>query len=87
MKAARKLFFTLLSGSAMLYMSGCTDPGAVFDQNTPIDNHNWSYANSVKNTFKIDDQDSEFSFFFALIFSKLAHKQNIKSNLCYIANC
>jgi gliding motility-associated lipoprotein GldH len=66
MKAARKLFFTLLSGSVMLYMSGCTDPGAVFDQNIPIENHNWSYANSVKNTFKIDDASIPYNLYINL---------------------
>lgn len=54
MKAARNLLLLLFP--AMLFASsGCSDPNAVIDQNTAIENHNWSYTNKVKYTVKIDD--------------------------------
>src|SRR5665213_1931148 len=55
MKAARKLLFAALPLLVMLFLNGCTDPNAIIDQNTPIENHNWSYANRIKNSVKIDD--------------------------------
>ena len=39
-----------------LSWSGCTDPKAVMDQNTEINNHNWPYTNRIKFTVKIDDE-------------------------------
>jgi gliding motility-associated lipoprotein GldH len=55
MKAVRNLFFILLPTLVMLFQSGCTDPDTVVDQNTAIENHNWSYSNKIKYTVKIDD--------------------------------
>jgi gliding motility-associated lipoprotein GldH len=55
MTAARKLFFTCLPVLAVLFLNSCSDPGMVIDQNTPISNRNWSYANRIKNSVKIDD--------------------------------
>ena len=55
MKAVRKLLLFTLSLSILLAGSGCTDPNAVIDQNTSIENLTWSYANKVKNDVKIDD--------------------------------
>jgi gliding motility-associated lipoprotein GldH len=66
MKAVHKLFFGVLPALAMLFWGGCTDPGAIFDQNTPIDNHNWSYANRVKNSVKIDDTSVPYNLYINL---------------------
>jgi gliding motility-associated lipoprotein GldH len=66
MKAAHKLFFVILPALAMLFLSGCTDPNAIFDQSTPIDNHNWSYANRVKNLIKIDDPSIPYNLYINL---------------------
>jgi gliding motility-associated lipoprotein GldH len=66
MKAAHKLFFTVLPALAMLFLSGCTDTNAIVDQNTPIDNHNWSYANRIKNPVKIDDASIPYNLYINL---------------------
>jgi gliding motility-associated lipoprotein GldH len=55
MKAAHKRSFLLLPAIVVLFTIGCTDPNAVIDQNSSIENHNWSYANKIKNDVKIDD--------------------------------
>ena len=66
MKVARNLFFAALPALVMLFLNGCTDPNAVFDQNSPIENHNWSYANQVHNTFKIDDPSIPYNLYISL---------------------
>jgi gliding motility-associated lipoprotein GldH len=38
-----------------LSSAGCTDPNAVIDQNTSINNKNWSYTNKIIYDVKIDD--------------------------------
>ncbi len=51
----------------MLIISpGCTDPGAVFDQNTGIANRNWGYANVVKYNVKVDDVSVPYNLYFNL---------------------
>jgi gliding motility-associated lipoprotein GldH len=55
MKPVHKLLFTALPVLLILFSSGCTDPNSIIDQNTSIDNHNWSYAKIVKYPVKIDD--------------------------------
>ena len=54
MKAAHKITFIMLPAFVMLF-AGCTDPNAIIDQSTTIENRNWSYANKVKEDFKVDD--------------------------------
>ncbi len=66
MKAAHKLFSTVLPALVMLFLSGCTDPNAIVDQNAPIDNHNWSYANRIKNPVKIDDASIPYNLYINL---------------------
>lgn len=66
MKAVRKLFFLALPALALLFISGCTDPNAIIDQNTPIENHNWSYANRVKYPVKIDDPSIPYNVYINL---------------------
>ncbi|MBV8390416.1 MAG: gliding motility lipoprotein GldH [Mucilaginibacter sp.] len=66
MRAARNLFFAALPVLAMLFLNSCSDPGMIIDQNTPVDNHNWSYANTVKNTVKIDDPSIAYNIYINL---------------------
>ena len=66
MKAARKLLFAALPLLVMLFLNGCTDPNAIIDQNTPIENHNWSYANRIKNSVKIDDASIPYNLYLNL---------------------
>lgn len=66
MKAARKVFFILLPALVIFALNGCTDPNAIIDQNTPIGNHNWSYANRIKNSVKIDDPSVPYNVYINL---------------------
>ena len=66
MKAARNLFLVALPALVMLFLNGCTDPNAIIDQNTPIDNHNWSYANRVKTSVKIEDPSAPYNLYINL---------------------
>lgn len=66
MKAAPKSFLLALIFPLLISVVGCTDPNAVLDQNTPIENHNWSYSNKIKNAFKIDDTSSPYNIYINL---------------------
>lgn len=66
MKAVHKLFFPFLLTFAMLSIGGCTDPSAIIDQNTPIENHNWSYANRIKYAVNIDNPDVAYNLYINL---------------------
>ncbi len=63
MKAAYKLFLLLM---AAVSFSGCTDPKGIFDQNTGIENRNWSYINKVSYTVKIDDPAISYNLYINL---------------------
>ena len=65
MRALRVLYilpFILIT----LYCSGCTDPNAVIDKNTEIDNHNWAYVNPVKYDVNITNADIPYNLYFNL---------------------
>ena len=66
MKAARKirLFFLALLGAAAL--NSCSDPAAVLDQNSSIENHNWTYANQIKYDVKINDESVPYNLYINL---------------------
>jgi gliding motility-associated lipoprotein GldH len=66
MKRAYKLFYFLPVIFLALTFSGCTDPSAIIDKNTEIDNHNWSYVNLVKYDVKIDDEKIPYNLYFNL---------------------
>jgi len=66
MKAVRKLFFLVLPAMVLVFISGCTDSNAIIDQNTPIENHNWSYANRIKYPVKIDDPSVPYNVYINL---------------------
>jgi gliding motility-associated lipoprotein GldH len=66
MKAVRKLFLLALPLLILSLGSGCTDPNAIIDQSTSIENLNWSYANRVKEDVKIDDPAIPYNIFINL---------------------
>ena len=66
MRAVRKIFLFLLTCTALLFVAGCTDPNAIIDQNTPIENHNWSYANKIRYAIKIDDASIPYNLYINL---------------------
>jgi gliding motility-associated lipoprotein GldH len=66
MKAVHKNFFMLLPAMLMLFVIGCTDPNAIIDHNIPIENHNWSYSNRIKNAVKIDDANAAYNIYINL---------------------
>jgi len=66
MKAVHKVFFVLLPAILMLFAIGCSDPNAIIDQNIPIENHNWSYSNRIKNAVKIDDANAAYNIYINL---------------------
>src|SRR4051812_16767511 len=64
MKTIRLLFLPVcLLG---IFLSGCSDPGAVIDNSTALDNKVWSYNNRVGYSFKIDDVNARYNFYINL---------------------
>lgn len=47
-------------------LSSCSDPNAVFDQNTEIGNRNWSYFNKMRYDVKIDDPSISYNLYLNL---------------------
>ncbi|WP_237073662.1 gliding motility lipoprotein GldH [Mucilaginibacter mali] len=47
-------------------LTGCSDPKAVFDQNTMIANHNWGYVNNVVYNVPITDNSVPYNLYFNL---------------------
>nr|WP_294792153.1 gliding motility lipoprotein GldH [uncultured Mucilaginibacter sp.] len=45
---------------------GCSDPGAVIDNNTALPNKVWSYNNRVGYDFKIDDANAGYNLYINL---------------------
>ena len=66
MKAVHRSLFILFPALMLLFLNSCSDPNAIFDQNTPIENHNWSYTNRIKNAFKIDDVTIPYNLYLNL---------------------
>ena len=66
MKAARNIFWGLIPVMLLFALAGCTDPNMIIDQNTSIENLNWSYANKIKNDFKIDDTSIPYNIYLNL---------------------
>ena len=57
-----RLFFLLLI-VASLGIAGCNDPNAIIDQNTLIENNNWSYVNKIKHTVNITDEGIPYNLY------------------------
>jgi gliding motility-associated lipoprotein GldH len=66
MKQAHKLLFGFIALLGITMAAGCSDPNGVFDQNTPIVNHNWGYVNNIKYSVKIDDTSIAYNLYFNL---------------------
>jgi gliding motility-associated lipoprotein GldH len=66
MTRALNLFYVLSFFFVALAANGCTDPNAIMDKNTEIENHNWSYANLVKYDVKIDDEKIPYTLYLNL---------------------
>jgi gliding motility-associated lipoprotein GldH len=65
MKNMRLLYY--LSVCFLLFaFYGCSDPGAVIDNNTALPNKVWSYNNRVGYSFKIDDITARYNFYINL---------------------
>lgn len=64
MKQALNLFAAVLL--AFCILSSCSDPNGVYDRNTEIVHHNWSYLNNVKCDVKIDDPSIAYNLYFNL---------------------
>jgi len=65
MTTPRKLLLTILP-ALLLFALGCTDPNGIADQNTTIENHNWSYGNKVKFPVKIEDVTVPYNIYINL---------------------
>lgn len=64
MKQARNFLSVVFVLLAMVLASGCTDPNALLDQNTPIVNHNWGYINDIKYHVNITDAGVPYNLYF-----------------------
>ena len=62
MKVLKNIFFMLM-GFGLFVASGCSDPNAVIDQNTLIENNNWAYVNRIKNTVNITDETIPYNLY------------------------
>jgi gliding motility-associated lipoprotein GldH len=63
MKTIHKLLLLIVP---LVLIIGCTDPIGIIDQNTSIENHNWSYANKVKYPVKITDVSIPYNIYINL---------------------
>jgi gliding motility-associated lipoprotein GldH len=66
MKSALKYLFPAIIALIGLSWSGCTDPGAVTDQNTEIVNNNWAYTSKIKHSVKIDNERIAYNLYLNL---------------------
>lgn len=66
MKRAFKFLYLLPVLCVIMVLSACSDPNAIMDNNTPIDNHNWSYVNQVRYDVKIDDEKTPYNLYLNL---------------------
>jgi gliding motility-associated lipoprotein GldH len=62
----RLIFFYLTLTASLFLMAGCTDKNAIIDQNTAVNDHNWTYLNKFKFTFKIDDEKPGYNLYMNL---------------------
>jgi gliding motility-associated lipoprotein GldH len=64
MMRLNKFAFILILVAALF--SSCNDPNVLIDQNTEIDNHNWSYTNVINSTIKVDDNAVPYNIYLNL---------------------
>lgn len=65
MKTTR-LLYNLSVCFLLFAFFGCSDPGAVIDNNTALPNKVWSYNNRIGYSFKIDDINARYNFYINL---------------------
>lgn len=62
-----KLALNIFCAAALsILIAGCTDPAAVIDQNTPVNNHNWMYAGKFSYPVKINDEKIPYNLYMNL---------------------
>jgi gliding motility-associated lipoprotein GldH len=66
MKRFMKNIFRLAFAVTLLSFNGCTDKKAVIDQNTPVPDHSWTYANKFQYDVKIDDISVPYNLYMNL---------------------
>jgi gliding motility-associated lipoprotein GldH len=63
MKLALNIFCAVLFS---VMFTGCTDPKSLIDQNTPVTDHNWTYAVKYSYAVKIADEKSLYNVYMNL---------------------
>jgi gliding motility-associated lipoprotein GldH len=63
MKLALNFFYAAVLS---LMLAGCNDPKAVLDENTAVNNHNWTYAGKFSYAVKIDDEKIPYNLYMNL---------------------
>ena len=67
MKRPLILFFIPAFTAVLLSFVSCSfDSKAIIDQNTPVNNHNWSYADKFRYAVKIDDEKRLYDLYMNL---------------------
>jgi gliding motility-associated lipoprotein GldH len=66
MKRLFNFFYIAAIAAVTVLAAGCTDTNAVIDENTPVTNHNWMYANKAAFTVKIDDEKIRYNLYMNL---------------------
>ena len=61
-----RLLYNLSVCFLLFAFLGCSDPGAVIDNNTALPNKVWSYNNRIGYDFKIDDINAPYNFYINL---------------------
>ena len=61
-----RLLYNLSVCFLLFAFLGCSDPGAVMDNNTALPNKVWSYNNRIGYSFKIDDTSTPYNFYINL---------------------
>jgi gliding motility-associated lipoprotein GldH len=59
MRAVKLLY--IVPAIIILFCGSCSDPNAIVDKSTEIDNHNWSYTNLVKYDVTIDNPRIDYN--------------------------
>jgi len=57
----KRLIFLMMMGA--VFITGCSDPNAVIDQNLVIPNNNWSYVNKIRNKVTIADETVPYDLY------------------------
>jgi gliding motility-associated lipoprotein GldH len=61
-----RIVYGLLFTVAAMLFGGCNNGGAIIDQNTGIENQNWTYVNHVRFDAKVDNNRVTYSLYLNL---------------------